>query len=74
MDKQTVEKVITEQIRPGLESHGGGIDLIDVKDGKVYVRLTGACGGCPMATMTLKDGVERALKASFPDLDEVVNL
>lgn len=74
MDKQSIEKVIDDQIRPGLQSHGGGIDLIEVKEGKVYVRLTGACGGCPMATMTMKQGVERALKASFPEIDEVINI
>ena len=74
MDKQSIEKVIEDQIRPGLQSHGGGIDLIDVKESKVYVRLTGACGGCPMATMTMKEGVERALKASFPDIEEVINI
>ncbi len=74
MQKQEVEHVIVEQIRPGLQSHGGGIDLIDVRDNKVYVRLTGACGGCPMAAMTLKAGVERALKQAFPDLEEVVSV
>jgi Fe-S cluster biogenesis protein NfuA len=74
MDKQSVAKVIDDQIRPGLQSHGGDIDLIDVKDSKVYVRLTGACGGCPMAAMTLKQGVERALKATFPNLEEVINI
>ncbi len=74
MDKQSIEKVIDDQIRPGLQSHGGGIDLIEIKDAKVYVRLTGACGGCPMATMTMKQGVERALKASFPEIEEVVNI
>lgn len=74
MDKQAVLDVIDKQIRPGLESHGGGIDLIDVKANKVFVRLTGACGGCPMATMTLKQGVEVALRQVFPELEEVVNV
>lgn len=74
MEKQAVLDVIEKQVRPGLESHGGGIDLIDVKENKVFVRLTGACGGCPMATMTLKQGVEAALKQAFPELEEVVNV
>ena len=74
MDKQSVEKVIVEQVKPGLEAHGGGIDLIDVKESKVYVRLTGACGGCPMAAMTLKEGVEAALKEAFPELEEVISV
>ena len=74
MDKQAVSDVIEQQIRPGLAAHGGGIDLIDVKDGHVFVRLTGACGGCPLAAMTLRDGVERALKTAFPDLEGVVSV
>lgn len=74
MDKQSVADVIEKDIKPGLEAHGGGIDLIDVKDQKVFVRLTGACGGCPMAAQTLKMGVERALKESFPDIEEVVSV
>jgi Fe-S cluster biogenesis protein NfuA len=74
MDKLAVENVIAQKIRPGIQSHGGGIDLIEVKENKVYVRLTGACGGCPMAAMTMKDGVERALKAAFPDLEAVINV
>ena len=74
MDTRSVEDVIEQQIRPGLQSHGGGIDLVEVKDNKIYVRLTGACGGCPMATMTMKAGVERALKAVFPELEAVINV
>jgi Fe-S cluster biogenesis protein NfuA len=51
---------------------GGNIDLVDVKDNKVYVKLMGACGCCPGAQMTLKMGVERVLKEEFPELEEVV--
>jgi len=72
MDKQTVEKVLDEQIRPRLMMDGGNIDLIDIKDNKVYVKLQGACGCCPGAQMTLKMGVERILKQEFPELEEVV--
>ncbi len=74
MNKETVSAVIEKDIRPGLESHGGGIELVDVKDNKVFVQLTGACNGCPMATMTLRNGVEVALKEAFPELEEVVSL
>jgi Fe-S cluster biogenesis protein NfuA len=74
MDQTTVSKVIEEQVRPSLEAHGGGIELVAVKDQKVFVRLTGACGTCPMAVMTLKAGVERALKDAFPELQEVVSV
>jgi len=74
MDREAVEKVISERVKPTLQAHGGGIDLIDVKEERVFVRLTGACGTCPMAIMTLKQGVERALKQAFPELKEVVSV
>ncbi len=69
------EKVVEvlDQVRPGLQSHGGDVELVDVseEDGVVSVRLTGACVGCPMATMTLKAGIERALKERIPEVTEV---
>lgn len=74
MDRESVAKVIDERIQPALAAHGGGVDLVDVKEDKVYVRLTGACGTCPMALMTLKSGVEAALKEAFPELSEVVSV
>ena len=55
-----------EKIRGMLEGHGGGVDLVAVEDGIVKVKLTGACGGCPMAQQTLKMGVERILKEEVP--------
>ncbi len=72
MDKKSVEKILDEQIRPRLMMDGGNIELIDVKDNKVYVKLQGACGCCPGAQMTLKMGVERVLRTEFPELEEVV--
>jgi len=73
MDRDAIEKVIDEKIRPRLAMDGGGIDLVDVKkDNTVVVKLTGACGGCPFSQMTLKAGVEAALKQEFPDIKEVV--
>ncbi len=62
-----------EDIRPNLQADGGDIDLVDVtEDGTVTVRLTGACGSCPMSLMTLKHGVERYLKDKLPAVKEVV--
>jgi Fe-S cluster biogenesis protein NfuA len=61
-----------EQVRPALLADGGDVQLIDVKDGVVTLRLTGACGGCPMATMTLRNGIERVLKEQVPEVKEVV--
>lgn len=59
-------------IRPQLQADGGDLEYVKMESGKVYVKLTGACGGCPMATMTLKQGVERLLKDSIPEVTEVV--
>lgn len=63
-----------EQVRPTLQADGGDVELVDVEDGVVSVKLTGACGGCPMASMTLKNGIERILKMQVPDVKEVVSV
>jgi Fe-S cluster biogenesis protein NfuA len=61
-----------ENIRPSLQKDGGDIELVDVSDdGVVTVRLTGACGGCPMSQMTLRHGVERLLKKHVPGISRV---
>ena len=68
------EKVETalKQIRPALVADGGDVELVDVNEGVVKLRLTGACSGCPMATMTLRLGIERALKEQVPEIKEVL--
>jgi Fe-S cluster biogenesis protein NfuA len=68
--REIVEKVL-EKIRPALQADGGDVELIDVIDGVVKVRLTGACGSCPMSQMTLKMGVEKILKQQVPDVKSV---
>ena len=69
--REKVEAVLNK-IRPSLMADGGNVELIDVKDGVVSVRLVGACGSCPMSTMTLKHGVEHTIKSELPDIKEVV--
>jgi len=69
--KEKVEEVLA-QIRPMLEADGGGVELVDVEEGVVTVRLLGACGGCPMRLMTLTGGIERILKDKVPEVKEVV--
>jgi Fe-S cluster biogenesis protein NfuA len=69
--REKVEAVLN-QIRPTLARDGGNVELVDATDGIVKVRLTGACGGCPMASMTLKHGVEQVLKEKVPEVKEVV--
>jgi len=70
MMKEKVSEVL-DQIRPNLQADGGDVELVDVVDGVVQVRLTGACAGCPMSTMTLKNGIERYLKQSIPEVKSV---
>ncbi len=69
--KEKVEAALNK-IRPSLRADGGDVELVDVTDGVVKVRLTGACGGCPMSQMTLKMGIERLLKKEVPEIKEVV--
>lgn len=69
--REKVEKVIAE-IRPALQADGGNIELIDVENGIVKVKLVGACGSCPMSQLTLKRGVEARLKAKVPEIKEVI--
>ena len=69
--KEKVEAAL-EKIRPSLQADGGDVELVDVQDGIVTVRLTGACGSCPMSTMTLRMGVERVIKQEVPEIKELV--
>ncbi len=69
--REKVEAAL-DKIRPALRADGGDIELVDVKDGVATVRLTGACGGCPMSTMTLKMGVERVIKEDVPEIKELI--
>jgi Fe-S cluster biogenesis protein NfuA len=72
--KERVEKAL-EDIRPYLQADGGDVELIDVSsNGIVKVRLTGACGSCPMSQMTLKNGVERAIKSKVIEVKQVISV
>jgi len=68
------EKVVAvlAQIRPALQADGGDVELVDVNDGIIKLKLKGACAGCPMATMTLRHGIERILREQIPELKEVL--
>ncbi|MEE8483171.1 MAG: NifU family protein [Nitrospinota bacterium] len=68
--KEKVE-VVLEKIRPMLMADGGNVELVDVKDNVVSVRLQGACGSCPSATYTLKMGIERMMKEEIPEIESV---
>lgn len=71
--KEKVKKAI-ENIRPFLQQDGGDIEFVDVIDGVVTVKLKGACGCCPMSQMTLKNGVEKALKKEIPEIVRVESI
>ena len=68
---EKVEEVL-DKIRPNLIQDGGNVELVEVEDGTVKLKLVGACAGCPMSTMTLKMGIERILKEEIPEVKEVV--
>lgn len=63
-----------EELRPALKMDGGDVEFVNFQDGVVQVRLLGACGGCPMATMTLVGFVEERLKQRVPDIRQVVSV
>ncbi len=64
-------KEILESIRPALQADGGDVEFIDYNDGVVTVRLMGACSGCPMSTMTLKQGIETRIMSQIPEVKSV---
>ncbi|MCL4537816.1 MAG: NifU family protein [Nitrospirae bacterium] len=68
--RERVEAVL-DKIRVGLKTEGGDIELIEVKDDIVYVRLKGACGTCPMSTLTMKNWVETTMKKEIPEVKAV---
>lgn len=62
---------VLDEIRPALQNDGGDVEFIDYNDGVVMLRMTGACGSCPMSMMTLKQGIEARLKAKIPEIVSV---
>ena len=69
--REKVEELL-EKIRPDLVRDGGNVELVEVADGTVKVKLTGACSGCPMSALTLKNGIERIIKQEIPEVKEVI--
>ncbi len=69
-----VRRILDDQINPAVAAHGGHIALVDVQDERVYVRLEGGCQGCGMANVTLKQGIETALRREVPEITEVLDV
>ena len=68
-----VEKVIKERINPGLDSHGGFLELLDIQGTKLFVHMGGGCQGCAMSAATLKQGVESILRSEIPEITEILD-
>ncbi len=69
-----LEKFFDEKIRPGIAGHGGAVEIIDIDNDKLFLRLSGGCQGCSSSKVTLKDGIEKLVKEKFPEIKEVVDL
>lgn len=67
-------EIVLKKIRPSLQADGGDVELVDVKEGVVSLKLKGACAGCPMSTMTLKNSIERILKQEVSGIKEVISV
>jgi Fe/S biogenesis protein NfuA len=71
---ERVQQVITEQVNPAIAAHGGGAELVSVDGTIAYLRLFGGCQGCGLAQVTLKQGIERIILESIPELSQVVDV
>ena len=69
-----IEILFDEQVRPALAAHGGNVEIIDLDNDKLFVRLSGGCQGCSSSKATLKDGIQTLVKQNFPNITEVVDL
>jgi Fe-S cluster biogenesis protein NfuA len=72
--KEKVQYLIAAQINPGVAEHGGAVQVVDVKDDSVYLRLHGGCQGCSAADFTLKQGIETIVKRAVPEIRQIIDL
>ena len=72
--REKIQYLVDTQINPGVAEHGGSVQVVDVKDGGVYVRLHGGCQGCGAADFTLKQGIETIVKRAVPDIVQIIDL
>jgi len=71
---RAVQDVLDQQINPGVGTHGGTVTLVDVKDGTAFMRFGGGCQGCSAVSLTLKQGVETAIRAAVPSISAIVDV
>lgn len=76
MNNDTIKKItsVIDQLRPFLINDGGNIEFIKYEDNIVYIKMMGACSECSMLDITLKDGIEAAIKEEVPEVKEVINM
>jgi len=69
-----IEKLLDEQVRPALKSHGGNVIVVDVDNNQLFIQMTGGCHGCSASTETVKQGIETLVHKNFPEITEVVDI
>lgn len=72
--REVIEKLFEEEVNPAIASHGGRVELADVEGTRVLLRLSGGCQGCSSATVTLKQGIEKSIRAALPDVTEIIDV
>jgi len=72
--RRKIESLLEEQVRPGLAAHGGNVEVVDVDNNQVFLKLTGGCHGCSASSATLKQGIEKVIKQHFPEVEEIIDL
>ena len=69
-----MEKLFDEQVRPALAAHGGDVEIVDIDNNKLFLKLSGGCQGCSSSQATLTQGIQTLVKEKFPDIEEIVDL
>ena len=72
--RRKIDSLLEEHVRPGLAAHGGNVEVIDVDNNQVFLKLTGGCHGCSSSSATLKQGIEKVIKQNFPEIKDVIDL
>lgn len=69
-----IDRLLDEQVRPALASHGGNVELVDIDNGEVFLRLTGGCHGCSSSQATVQQGIEKLIQSKYPFISKVIDV
>ena len=69
-----VEALLKDQVAPALAAHGGAVELVDIDNNKVYIKMSGGCQGCSSSQTTVKQGIETLIKQNFPEIEEIIDI